>query len=509
MVDWNRLLYLAVGLNCILAALRLRGVATPSRGWFVVFSLLGLGAVVSWFALPDSGGYWLGGVWAIVVAIPALALAGAMRLSAHAKFGAAAALARLARLLHPVDGWQDAPAVVELYRCLHEGQLEQAERLIARLRAQPSPFAAMVLVTSVGLTDDWAGLCEWVESHPDRRKTLRDATTLIAYLAALGRTGRHAEMFGVYRELAKPWLILKPSIVGALYRLSLVCQTGRVATAKMLLDGPLSLLPQASRWFRWAEAEQIAGNTEAATELLNRVIADPKAGANLEQRAERRLRSPLAPLPPDALDADAVAVLDKIDAEVAHAGKFAVSRASSQQLPLATYVLAAVTALIHVLGIKGGEMRVPINGEWWRVITAAFQHFNATHLILNVGALLLFGTWLERAWARSTFVLCYLLSIIIPFSLMAMFSSTPMRLVGASGAIMGLFGALVGRLLVGKMRGKSYVVLRQLILLVALFAVQVMFDAVTPQVSAECHALGFLTGLVFGFVVTLRQPDTA
>src|SRR5690348_5210412 len=36
-------------------------------------------------------------------------------------------------------------------------------------------------------------------------------------------------------------------------------------------------------------------------------------------------------------------------------------------------------------------------GEWWRPVTAAFEHVGLLHLVLNMLALLVFGTELERA----------------------------------------------------------------------------------------------------------------
>ena len=71
----------------------------------------------------------------------------------------------------------------------------------------------------------------------------------------------------------------------------------------------------------------------------------------------------------------------------------------------------------------------------------------------------------------------------------------PLILVGASGAIMALGGAVLAALLVSRPLRTSAIGRRGLILLVVLLALQVLFDLVTPQVSGTAHAAGIAAGL--------------
>ncbi|MCW2505084.1 MAG: rhomboid family protein [Actinomycetia bacterium] len=81
-------------------------------------------------------------------------------------------------------------------------------------------------------------------------------------------------------------------------------------------------------------------------------------------------------------------------------------------------------------------------GEWWRLLTAGFLHAGVLHIGLNMWALLLFGTEVERLIGRWRYLAVYVLCCIggnIGVLLIA-----PNQLgVGASGAVFGLFGALV------------------------------------------------------------------
>lgn len=83
--------------------------------------------------------------------------------------------------------------------------------------------------------------------------------------------------------------------------------------------------------------------------------------------------------------------------------------------------------------------------QLWRLITYQFLHGGLWHIILNMWALWMFGPALERHWGGKRFLIFYLscgaaggafylLLVIIGF-----LSALPM--VGASGAILGLFAA--------------------------------------------------------------------
>jgi membrane associated rhomboid family serine protease len=87
------------------------------------------------------------------------------------------------------------------------------------------------------------------------------------------------------------------------------------------------------------------------------------------------------------------------------------------------------------------------HGEWWRLVTAAFVHVGILHIALNMWALLNGGIFTERLFGNGGFLALYLLSAIggnltsvagHPFTVAA----------GASGAIFGVYGGLIGLLAV-------------------------------------------------------------
>jgi membrane associated rhomboid family serine protease len=80
-------------------------------------------------------------------------------------------------------------------------------------------------------------------------------------------------------------------------------------------------------------------------------------------------------------------------------------------------------------------------GEWWRLLSGTYLHGNLWHFGFNVMALLALGRMVEAFAHRAYVPLVYLLSGIAA-SVVSQFASPHIDSVGASGAILGLFGFL-------------------------------------------------------------------
>ena len=80
------------------------------------------------------------------------------------------------------------------------------------------------------------------------------------------------------------------------------------------------------------------------------------------------------------------------------------------------------------------------NGDYWRLITAAFLHYGPFHLLLNMLGLYWFGSLLEQRIGSGRFLLIYLVSGLAG-SAGALVASPLNPTVGASGAIFGILGA--------------------------------------------------------------------
>jgi rhomboid protease GluP len=83
------------------------------------------------------------------------------------------------------------------------------------------------------------------------------------------------------------------------------------------------------------------------------------------------------------------------------------------------------------------------DGEWWRLGTALFLHFGAIHLTLNLWALWDAGQLVERMYGHTRFACIYFVSGLTG-NLLSLVAHRGLAISGgASGAIFGLFGALL------------------------------------------------------------------
>jgi membrane associated rhomboid family serine protease len=175
--------------------------------------------------------------------------------------------------------------------------------------------------------------------------------------------------------------------------------------------------------------------------------------------------------------------------------------------PLVTYGIIAACALVYVLQwvIPGGAVyeqfaynnvfATPEYGvfEPWRMLTAAFLHSpdSVLHIVLNMYTLWIFGQALEPLLGRVRFLALYLISAVggsVGYLLLTPGYVPGQQLagvVGASGAIFGLFGAM---LLVQRHRGGDT---RQLWILIAINGV---IGFLIPQIAWQAHLGGLITG---------------
>lgn len=115
---------------------------------------------------------------------------------------------------------------------------------------------------------------------------------------------------------------------------------------------------------------------------------------------------------------------------------------------VAIYVAELVTgggvngtgSTIYLHGVLFGPLVE--QGDWWRLLTAAFLHYGPVHLILNMVGLYWFGSLLEERIGSARYLMLYLVSGLAGSAGALLWSNgflTPT--VGASGAIFGILGA--------------------------------------------------------------------
>jgi membrane associated rhomboid family serine protease len=138
------------------------------------------------------------------------------------------------------------------------------------------------------------------------------------------------------------------------------------------------------------------------------------------------------------------------------------------------------------------------DGEWWRLITAAFLHGSVIHIGMNMLVLWIIGAPIEQAIGRGRFIALYLVSGLAG-SAGALLLDPDAITVGASGAIFGLLGAA----LIFEWQ-KSYVLGGSAL---SLLIINVIFTFTIPNISIGGH-LGGLAGGALGALALSRFGQT-
>lgn len=139
------------------------------------------------------------------------------------------------------------------------------------------------------------------------------------------------------------------------------------------------------------------------------------------------------------------------------------------------------------------------NGEPWRLVSSGFLHGGLVHIAFNMSALMTLGPALERVLGSLRFLLLYLVSLLGGSLVVCLCSDVDQPVVGASGALFGLLGALVALNMSAGRHMLSFLDYEGPRRLLGTIGVYIVLGFLLPFISNEAH----IGGLLAGFFVTL------
>ena len=147
-----------------------------------------------------------------------------------------------------------------------------------------------------------------------------------------------------------------------------------------------------------------------------------------------------------------------------------------------------------------------LNGQYWRLATYAFLHYNWSHLLMNVALLWWVGHIVERRVGVTRAALIYAGSVVFAALLILLVHSLrpkPGSTVGASGGIFGLLAAAL--VLVYRRDAAAFGADRALRIGLWVCLLVAVCISLLPGVSIAGHLAGFLWGLLLGLFLRVKH----
>lgn len=143
-------------------------------------------------------------------------------------------------------------------------------------------------------------------------------------------------------------------------------------------------------------------------------------------------------------------------------------------------------------------------GEWWRLFCGPFLHVDIWHLIGNVAALYFATVYIIQYLTPNKIIVVYLGSAFIASLMSALMNPVTVVSVGASGAIFGLYGALLVSMLMYRNQG---IKLNPWLIVTIIYFVYDNLGWGVKGVGYWAHAGGFGAGAVITYMCLEALPE--
>lgn len=159
----------------------------------------------------------------------------------------------------------------------------------------------------------------------------------------------------------------------------------------------------------------------------------------------------------------------------------------------------------YILLLMGAKFNSLIDaGQYYRLITPMFLHAGLIHIALNMYALYCIGPLAEKVYGRINYVGIYFFSGIISSLASYIFSPSSLS-VGASGAIFGLFGAI----LIFALRERDRIGKNLMLNMIFVIAINLLFGFRMPNIDNSAHLGGLVGGLISAKLASLMKQKNS
>lgn len=202
----------------------------------------------------------------------------------------------------------------------------------------------------------------------------------------------------------------------------------------------------------------------------------------------------------------------KINPEHAFAKQILNKFQIKSNIPISTIILVLISFFTYFLTSQNFETILKFgasnfNLTFFSLYTSVFFHANFMHLLLNSAFLLMFGLYLEKHIGNLKFLSIFILGGIVGNLFQVLFSIEGI-VIGMSGAIFAIFGALVAKEPMMDFKLFGFIKIPLIILFGVVFIFQyyisILINFENVLLGEIAHLFGFITGL---FIMVLYNRD--
>lgn len=188
-----------------------------------------------------------------------------------------------------------------------------------------------------------------------------------------------------------------------------------------------------------------------------------------------------------------------------------VKRAAALGNPVVTFAIIGITVLMYLVNfvtggrVTGALLFNPVTliypsdvFEPWRAFTTTLAHGSLWHIGFNMLTLWLFGRVLEPLFGHLRFALLWIAAA-LGGSLAVVILAPTTSVIGASGAVFGLFGAYFVVMRQARMNTTS---------LLVLVGINIVMGFIVPGIAWQAHIGGLVIGVLAGWLLSrdARRP---
>lgn len=166
----------------------------------------------------------------------------------------------------------------------------------------------------------------------------------------------------------------------------------------------------------------------------------------------------------------------------------------------------------RILGFCGGDVYMSlcyydgciVDGEIWRCVSFLFAHLFILHLVVNMIGFYIAGNQVEKRYGPIFVVIVFLvIGILNIFATNALpFLETADSVTGgSSGAVFGFMGIAAAHWILDKSSRHEYSKLKRVFLIIY----GIIFTYFMGDWTMFCHNIGFVMGLILGFILVMIQ----